>query len=91
MGEVQRLAIARLLLERPPLAVLDEATSAVGAEAAADLYGAVRGAGVAVLSLGQRDSPLRARHDCLVSLAADGGGGWVATPLPPASRDREHG
>jgi len=85
---VQRLAVARLLLEQPPLAILDEATSAVGAEVTADLYGAIRSAGIAVLTLGQRDSPVRAQHDAVVSLVADGGGGWAWLP-PAASEHRQ--
>jgi len=37
-GEQQRLALAHALLRRPGALILDEATSAVGEEAAADLY-----------------------------------------------------
>lgn len=76
--------MARLLLEQPPLAVLDEATSAVGAETAVALYGAIRAAGIAVLTLAQRCSELERCHDAVLTLAADGNGGWTMTK--PAAR-----
>ena len=38
VGEQQRIAIARLLLHAPQLAVLDEATSALDADTEAQLY-----------------------------------------------------
>jgi putative ATP-binding cassette transporter len=43
-GEQQRVALARILLQRPTLLVLDEATSALDADNAAHFYEAVRGA-----------------------------------------------
>ena len=88
-GEVQRLAIARLLLERPCLAVLDEATSAVGSDTALALYGAIRAAGIATLTLAQHGSELRECHDLVVALLADGRGGWTTdtTPQPSDAAD----
>lgn len=74
---MQRLAIARLLLERPQLAVLDEATSAVGSGAALALYGAIRAAGIATLTLAQHGSELRRCHDLVVTILSDGRGGWT--------------
>ncbi|OZA84396.1 MAG: hypothetical protein B7X77_00560 [Caulobacter sp. 39-67-4] len=43
-GEQQRVALARILLQRPTLLVLDEATSALDADNAAHFYGSVRAA-----------------------------------------------
>lgn len=89
VGEVQRLAVARLLLEQPPLAILDEATSAVGSEMAAALHDAIRAAGTSVLTLAQRGSTLHQCHDVLVTLAADGSGGWTAETLS-GGREQRH-
>lgn len=74
-GEAQRLVIARLLVQQPLLAVLDEATSAMSLEMEAQAYAALTEAGITVLSFGQRPS-LRALHACTVVLDGDGGGGW---------------
>lgn len=43
-GEQQRVALARILLQRPTLLVLDEATSALDADNAAHFYDAIRAA-----------------------------------------------
>ena len=82
---MQRLAIARLLLARPQLAVLDEATSAVGSESALALYGAIRAAGIATLTLAQRGSELRQCHDLVVTILADGRGLWTTDTNPQPS------
>lgn len=74
-GEVQRLAIARVLVQRPVLAVLDEATSAMSLDMEACVYAALAEAGISVLSFGQRPS-LRVLHACTVLLQGGGGGGW---------------
>ena len=55
-GEAQRLAILRLLLHAPALAVLDEATSAMDEATEGVALGAVRGLGCGVLSVGHRSS-----------------------------------
>eukprot|EP00931_Biecheleriopsis_adriatica_P114833 TRINITY_DN90728_c0_g1_i1.p1 TRINITY_DN90728_c0_g1~~TRINITY_DN90728_c0_g1_i1.p1 ORF type:complete len:748 (+),score=185.97 TRINITY_DN90728_c0_g1_i1:112-2355(+) len=41
-GETQRLAMARVLLRKPPVLFLDEATSAMGAEGALELFELLR-------------------------------------------------
>ena len=74
-GEVQRLAIARLLVQQPVLAVLDEATSAMSPAMEAGAYAALAEAGISVLSFGQRPL-LRALHAHTVVLDGDSGGGW---------------
>jgi vitamin B12/bleomycin/antimicrobial peptide transport system ATP-binding/permease protein len=58
LGEQQRLAFARLLVNRPGYAVLDEATSALDAENEANLYGRLKSLGIQYISVGHRRSIL---------------------------------
>jgi putative ATP-binding cassette transporter len=78
-GEQQRLGFARLLLRKPALVILDEASSALDLRAEEALYGLVVAAGPTVVSVGHRPS-LRAFHHWELKL--DGGGGWRLAPLP---------
>lgn len=73
LGEQQRLAIARVLLARPALALLDESTSALDEANEAALYRALRAAGIALVSVGHRAS-LRRWHAAELELGggADG-------------------
>ncbi len=73
-GEQQRLGFARLLLLRPALVILDEATSALDLATEAHLYGLLRRAHMAVISVGHRPS-LEAFHQRVLRL--DGHGGWT--------------
>ena len=54
LGEQQRVAFARLLLHRPGLSFLDEATSAVDSETAAVLYRALQHQSKSFVSVGER-------------------------------------
>jgi ABC-type glutathione transport system ATPase component len=74
-GEMQRLGFARVLLHKPLLAVLDEATSSMPGEVAVQLYKQLQQAGVSYLSVGHSSSLLQV-HRQVLSIAADGGGGW---------------
>jgi vitamin B12/bleomycin/antimicrobial peptide transport system ATP-binding/permease protein len=58
LGEQQRLAFARLLVNRPGYAVLDEATSALDVENEANLYGQLKALGIQYISVGHRTSVL---------------------------------
>ena len=72
-GEQQRLSIVRLLLHRPRLVMLDEATSATDLDSERRLYGLLLKDGFTVISVGHRPS-LRAFHQRELHL--DGRGGW---------------
>ena len=78
-GEQQRLAIARLLLHRPRLVLLDEATSATDLASEAQLYRLLLQSGCSLVSVGHRPS-LRAFHQ--LELQLDGRGGWQLLAIP---------
>eukprot|EP00966_Prymnesium_polylepis_P087866 2032822-Prymnesium_polylepis.2 len=60
LGEQQRLAFARVLVNKPKLALLDEATSALDLNNEAVMYGALAAIpGITYLSIGHRPSLLR--------------------------------
>jgi vitamin B12/bleomycin/antimicrobial peptide transport system ATP-binding/permease protein len=67
LGEQQRLAFARLLINRPGYAVLDEATSALDIEDEANLYGLLQALGIHYISVGHRSSVVRF-HDWVLEL-----------------------
>ncbi|MCS6813698.1 MAG: ABC transporter ATP-binding protein/permease [Cyanobacteria bacterium] len=56
LGEQQRLAFARLLLNKPNYAILDEATSALDVKNEANLYNLLKQTGTTFLSVGHRSS-----------------------------------
>lgn len=58
LGEQQRLAFARLLINRPRFAVLDEATSALDTDNEANLYRQLRSLGIRYISVGHRPTIL---------------------------------
>lgn len=70
-GEKQRIAIARVLLAGPEVAILDEATSALDAKTEAALYKLLRSTGVTIISVGHRDSIVE-YHDLILELHEDG-------------------
>jgi putative ATP-binding cassette transporter len=69
LGEQQRLAFARVLLARPPLLFLDEATSAVDEPSEARLYGLLRTVPwqPTIVSVGHRSS-LHRFHDHVLDI-----------------------
>ncbi len=77
LGEQQRLAFARLLLNSPRFVVLDEATSALDVATERHLYALLRDREMAFVSVGHR--PTLADFHTRV-LALDGNGGWRLVP-----------
>jgi vitamin B12/bleomycin/antimicrobial peptide transport system ATP-binding/permease protein len=67
-GEQQRLAFARLLLNRPRFAILDEATSALDVASEERLYSRLARLPTTFISIGHRPS-LRKFHNRVVELA----------------------
>ncbi|MDB9529360.1 ABC transporter ATP-binding protein/permease [Oscillatoria sp. CS-180] len=70
LGEQQRLSFARLLLQRPAYAILDEATSAVSMEQEQALYQQLVAAGITAISVGHRPS-LLTYHTQVLTLSPD--------------------
>jgi ABC-type uncharacterized transport system fused permease/ATPase subunit len=77
LGEQQRLAFARLLLNGPRFVVLDEATSALDVSTERHLYDLLSEREIAFVSVGHRPT-LTAFHDTVLEL--DGTGGWRLLP-----------
>lgn len=73
LGEQQRLAIARAILQKPDFLFLDEATASLDEDSEAALYEILRKqlAGTTVISIGHR-STLTAFHDRKIALKRDG-------------------
>jgi len=67
-GEQQRLAFARLLLNRPRFAILDEATSALDIASEERLYSRLVRLPIAIISIGHRPS-LRKFHKRVIELS----------------------
>ncbi len=78
LGEQQRLAFARLLLNRPRFAVLDEATSALDVENEANLYRLLAQGGIRYISVGHRASILDF-HNLVLEL--QGRAAWRVLPV----------
>lgn len=77
LGEQQRLAFARLLLNSPRYVILDEATSAVDVKTERHLYNLLTERNIAFVSVGHRPT-LTAFHDNVLEL--DGSGSWRLLP-----------
>ncbi len=77
LGEQQRLAFARLLLNSPRFVVLDEATSALDVCTEEILYQLLVKRDMAFISVGHRPT-LKEFHDTVLEL--DGKGGWKLFP-----------
>ena len=71
LGEQQRLAFARLIINRPGYAVLDEATSALDMENEANLYLKLKELGIHYISVGHRISILN-YHNRVLELLGQG-------------------
>jgi putative ATP-binding cassette transporter len=84
-GERQRLAIARLLLHKPQVVVLDDALSALEDEAQEALLARIRSdlPGTVVISLAQRPAP-DGRHDRQLALERNAEGAVLTPVATPA-------
>ena len=92
LGEQQRLAFGRLLINRPKLVVLDESTSALDVVAEEKMYkllmdissssDTTKGGGLTFVSVGHRPT-LLAHHDIKLSLRE--GAGYI-TEIPPSAQ-----
>jgi len=85
LGEQQRLAFARLLLNSPRFVVLDEATSALDVSTERHLYALLREREMAFVSVGHRPT-LTDFHTRVLEL--NGAGGWRL--VPAADYDFNH-
>jgi len=83
LGEQQRIGFARLLLAKPQLAILDEASSALDLDTEGQLYRAVLAAGITCVSVGHRPS-LRKFHAKLLYLRPESNGGPAEVLVNPA-------
>lgn len=71
LGEQQRLAFARLILNKPRYAILDEATSALDVKNEEKLYARLRETGTTFVSVGHRPTLVK-HHDQVLELVGDG-------------------
>ncbi len=85
LGEQQRLAFGRLLLNAPRFAVLDEATSALDVRTEEHLYDLLKKRDLAMISVGHRPTLIEF-HTSVLELVGDGS--WRL--LPSASYDFKH-
>ncbi len=85
LGEQQRLAFGRLLLNSPRFAVLDEATSALDIHTEEHLYSLLRKRDLAMISVGHRPT-LIDFHENVLELAGDGS--WRLQPSSSYQFDR---
>ena len=82
-GERQRLAVARVLLHKPDVLVLDDALSALDAAAQVDLVKALRSGlpKAAIITLGQTLPPA-GLHDSVVTMHREGAAATLRQPQP---------
>ncbi len=84
LGEQQRLAFARVLVQKPQWVFLDEASSALDEPAEDQLYQLLVEAlpETAIISVGHRSSLLQHHQQCL---RLQGNGAWIVEPVAQAS------
>jgi putative ATP-binding cassette transporter len=72
VGEQQRLAFARVLLQKPRYVMMDEATSALDGDNEAGLYRQLQGSATTVVSVSHHPAVLP-YHQQVLELTGDGG------------------
>lgn len=72
VGEQQRLAFGRVLVQKPGIVILDEATSALDSANEASLYERLRASGATLISIAHRAAVLR-HHTHVLHLTGEGG------------------
>jgi len=85
LGEQQRLAFGRLLLNAPRFAVLDEATSALDVKTEEHLYKLLKKRDLAVISVGHRPTLIEF-HSTVLELIGDGS--WQLLPTTSYDFDK---
>jgi len=85
LGEQQKIAFARRLLDAPAWVFLDEATSALDPASETLLYQQIAAANIAVVSVRTRVGLLEF-HDVMLELL--GGGEWRISRLAPSALER---
>ncbi len=85
LGEQQRLAFGRLLLNSPRFAVLDEATSALDVKTERHLYDLLKKRDLSVISVGHRPTLIEF-HSNVLELS--GNGNWRLLPTTSYNFDR---
>eukprot|EP01052_Picozoa_sp_SAG31_P016798 SAG31_NODE_1126_length_9767_cov_5.580058_7_plen_526_part_00 len=84
LGEKQRLAMARLMYQKPKFAILDECTSAVSTLMETTLYDIVEELNITYITISHRLT-LRERHDQVLAIG-DGKQGFTLSQTPRAPR-----
>ncbi len=79
-GEVQRLGMARLFMFRPPLAIIDEATSGLQEHLEAIIYSKLIAMGTTIVTVGNRES-LFVYHDVNIVMGIDDCGSYEVKEL----------
>lgn len=88
-GEQLRVSFARVIISKPKIVFLDEATAALDGRNEKKLYTKLKGLGVTFASVGHRPSLVHF-HDQVVELAGDETGGYfVLTPAEYVEKQRK--
>lgn len=84
-GELQRLALARLLLSNPPYAIIDEATDVLGENTEPRLYAFLRSMDSTIITVSNSDATAEF-HDQVLEVHSDGTWTVRAPVTAPASQ-----
>ncbi|MCC7531843.1 MAG: ABC transporter ATP-binding protein/permease [Candidatus Melainabacteria bacterium] len=87
LGEQQRIAFLRMLIAKPKLAILDEATSSLDSANESRLYDLIIASGITVVSVAHRSELLK-HHNRVLELQADGQFLFAPVPDPLTDGDK---